>query len=422
MLIEFSVSNFRSFKDKVTLSMVASAMTEHRETHTQQLEGQLPLLKAAVIYGPNASGKSNFIKAFGAMREIVIASSKSQRGEKIATSPYLFDKTTQESPSEFEVIFVKNGVRYQYGFTATTERVHEEWLFAYPKGRAQRWFTRIYDLSSSKYTTSYSEKLVGPKQLWTEATRDNSLFLSTAVQLNSSQLAPIYDWFDSGTRVVGVDVNFPQFTASLCKGSGTKSAITRMLQAADFDIQEIEVSETKFDHAMGKDLPEEVRKELEGRTFYDVKTVHSVEGGTTVRLDIEEESDGTQKFFGLVGPWLDIMATGKVVFIDELHEKLHPQMVHLLVSLFNNQDTNPYGAQIIFSTHDTTILDQKHLRRDQVWFVAKKSDKSSKLYPLTTFSPRKDHEDLAKNYLSGRYGALPYFKNVAEALGAGIGL
>lgn len=417
MLLEFSVTNFRSFKEKATLSLVASSKDEHSETHTIQTADHPTVLTSAVIYGPNASGKSNFLTAFDVMRDIVIGSAKKQRGDKLPAAPHLFDIASNKNPTEFEVVFVRNNVRYQYGFSFSEDRILEEWLYAFPNSRAQRWFGRVFNIEKQNYVMSFSEKLLGAKQLWKEATRENSLFLSTAVQLNSIQLSMVFDWFDNDIAFIGFQNVYPQYTASLCSSNNSKLGIVSFLQAADFDIKDIFIKESKFDVSDYPGIPDEVKSDLEKRTYFHVKTVHKVIGGADLQMDLDEESDGTKKFFGLAGPWIDILSSGKTVFVDELHDNLHPQMVNFLVGLFNDKKVNSGKAQLIFSTHDTAILDQRYLRRDQVWFVEKKRDNSSRLYPLTTFSPRKNHEDLAKNYLHGRYGALPYFKSVADAMG-----
>lgn len=419
MLIEFSVKNFRSIKDTATLSMVAAPTQEHEDSHVMSPEGNLRLLRTAVIYGPNASGKSNFLKAYEVMRSIIVESSKTQRGDKLPVVPHLFDVATRDRPSEFEVNFIVEGIRYQYGFAATAERVYEEWLFAYPKGRSQRWFTRAYDAESNSYETSYTEKLLGSKQLWIEATRENSLFLATAVQLNSKQLAPVFDWFDNKAALIGFREGYPQFTASLCmRGGAPKKMILNFLRKADLDIKDLKVKEDKFDISkLPKDMPDSIKKDFADKTFLDIKVSHSVIGGADLEIDLSEESDGTQKLFSLIGPFIETLVSGGVLFVDELHENLHPNMLKFIISVFHNKKINSSGAQLIYSTHDTSIMDQKSLRRDQVWFVEKKKDQSSRLYPLSDFSPRKDREDLGKNYLLGRYGALPYFKGIADAMG-----
>lgn len=419
MLIEFSVKNFRSFKEKATLSLVAGNDLGNLDGNILSLGySKLKILSSVVLYGANASGKSNFLKAFDRMATIVNDSAKQQRGDKLSVTPHLFDVASTSEPSEFEVIFVTNETKYQYGFSVTNEQVMEEWLFAYPNGRAQRWFSRIFDADKKKYSYSFSDKFSGQRQLWMDSTRENSLFLSTAVQLNNSQLSPIFDWFKNEIAFIGFQDGYPQFTASLCKGGTTLKNVVKFLKAADSDIKNIEVISSKFDLSkLPPGVPDELKEKISNQDFWDVKTVHSVIGGEDIQLDLEDESDGTQKLFGLIGPWLDILASGKTVFVDELNDNLHPLLVRFLVKVFHDHRLNKSGAQLIFSSHDTNLLNQKILRRDQVWFVQKKKDNSSKLFPLSDFSPRKDRENIGENYLLGRYGALPYLADVASAMG-----
>lgn len=425
MLIQFSVKNFRSFRDQQTLSLVSGKGDEHAETHSfePEVSGSVPLLRSAAIYGPNASGKSNLLRALLTMKQVVVNSAvASQRGEKLKVTPFLFDTRTEQEPTEFEAVFLVDDVRYQYGFSATRERVHEEWLMAFPRGRMQRWFNRAYDADSQDYIWEMGDKLTGQKQLWQESTRSNALFLSTAVQLNSSQLQPVFDWFKNTLRVVSLDGWTPGFTASLCEKFALKSKILDFLRAADLGVADIRVRKQEFDpRNLPEDVPASLRQsiidELNGKEVVNLKTVHTTAQGEQVEFDFEQESDGTRKFFYLAGPWLDTLDHGYVLVVDELHDNLHPHMVRFLVDLFHDSRTNPKNAQIIFSTHETSILSQDVFRRDQIWFCEKDETQASRLFPLTDFSPRKGLENLERSYLGGRYGALPYFRQVDLAMG-----
>ena len=168
-------------------------------------------------------------------------------------------------------------------------------------------------------------------------------------------------------------------------------------------------------------MPEAVRKEMLERfkdeTFFNVKTAHILDNGKEVLFDLADESDGTQKIFALSGPWLDTLENGYVLVIDELHDNLHPLIVRFLIRLFHNLETNPRNAQLVFTTHDTSILSQEVFRRDQIWFCDKDESQATQLYPLTDFSPRKGVESLERGYLSGRYGALPYLKDIKNVMG-----
>lgn len=419
MLIEFSVKNYRSVKDEQTLSLIRAKGGELAESNTFKsgAVAGMELLRTAAIYGPNASGKTNLIMAMGTMRRIVLESAtQRQRGDTLPITPFLLDEMTEDSPAVFEIIFIADGVRYQYGFAATRDKVVEEWLLAFPKGRSQRWFGRIWNQQKNTYNWEMGNSLLGQKQLWQEATRPNALFLSTAVQLNSQQLQPVYDWFKNTLRMVSLEWN-PGFTASLCESGEQRTSVLKFLKAADLDIHDVEVKSEKMS---AKHLPDDMPDELKSRLLedmketeiYDIKTVHRSAQGKAVRFDFDDESDGTQKFFALAGPFLDTLKHGHVLFIDELHDNFHPQMVNFLVNLFHNDETNPNNAQMVFTTHETSILSQEVFRRDQIWFCEKDKQQATILYPLTDFSPRKGRENLEAAYLSGRYGALPYLRVV----------
>ena len=414
MLIDFKVKNYRSIKDEQDLNMLSTKQKEHMDTHTftSDASTKMNLLKTAAIYGANAAGKSNFIKALKTMQEIVINSmSTYQRGHLLPVKPFLFDVETKNEPTEFEVSFITDNIRYQYGFSATQERIVEEWLIAYPKGRPQNWFARSLntDINEPSYEWQFGEKFTGQKQLWQESTRDNALFLSTAIHLNSEQLNPVYDWFDKTLRITGVGGWNPKSTIELCKQEKKKSSILQFLQTADMDIEDIEIEEN-------------INKKEQAASWYgyfnpdSVIMWHKDNSGNKVPLKLEEESDGTRKLFAFIGPWLDSLENGHVLLIDELHDNFHPLMVKFLVNLFHSNITNKSNAQLIFTTHETSILSQDVFRRDQIWFCEKKN-KATELYSLVEFKARKGVTDLEKAYLSGRYGALPYFKNITLEMG-----
>jgi len=425
MLIEFNVTNYLSIREQATLSLVKAKSEELKSTNTfvPGAPATPDLLRSSALYGANAAGKSNFIKALQFMQGLVMRSAKeSQAGEKMAITPFLLDETSRNKPSEFEVTFVNQGVRYQYGFSATQERIIEEWLLAYPKGRPQRWIERAYNEKSQAYVWGKMEKLSGQKQLWQAATRSNALFLSTAIQLNNQQLTPVFEWFSTTLHVAGIGAWSPSFSMKLCESLETKNRIARFLKTADLDIDDIQLEKEKLKKEnLPDDMPDEFKKQIEeefgDKLIVNVKTAHFLRSGKKVLFDIYNESDGTQKIFTLAGPWIDSLENGYVLVIDELHDNLHPLMVKFLVNQFHCRETNPKNAQLIFTTHDTSILNQEMFRRDQIWFCEKDKDQSSKLYPLTDFSPRKGVENLEQGYLAGRYGALPYFKNVKMAMG-----
>jgi uncharacterized protein len=423
MLIEFSVTNFLSFSEKQTLSMVADSSKELETTHTFLPTGKakLPrLLPYVGIYGANAAGKSNLLFAMKVMREIVLSSAKDgQVGEPI--KGILPHALFVDKPTEFEIIFIVDGVRYQYGFAATRELITEEWLFAFPAGRSQQWLSRVYDVDSKKYSWSVNAtQLKGKRELWKNATRDNALFLSTAAQLNSEQLGAILEWFRQNLNVGKTDDISPTKTIELCQNSQGKSKVLEFLNTADIGVNDIELKE---EFVSIDKLPDELPLEIKQKILQDLTDEtgkpkpmvrfyfsHQTSEGKHFSLPLQLESAGTRQLFESAGAWLEILEQGRVICIDELESSLHPLITRFLVSLFHNPEINQKRAQLIFTTHDTNILDNDILRRDQIWFVEKDRNQSTRLYPLSDFKPRKN-EALQKGYLQGRYGALPYISS-----------
>ncbi len=426
MLIEFKVKNYRSIKDEQVLSMVKSTTKELEDTNTfvtPEKKKKLKLLRSATIYGPNASGKSNLLKAMKAMQDIVLNSdSKIKRGSKLPITPFLLDAETQVKPTEFEIIFIAEEVRYQYGFILTKNIVLEEWLYAFPEGSAQTWFEKTYNEETNDTDWYFGSKLFGNKKIWSESTRDNALFLSTAIQLNSDQLKPIYDWFQNTFHVLESTARLdPSFTYDLYSQEKYKNEIDKFLHIADLDIEELKITEEQFDIAkLPEDIPIELRNKIvhgsQEVKILDVASLHKSIQGNDVYFDFEDESDGTKKFLAFIGPWIDTLENGYVLVIDELHDNFHPLMVRFLIELFHSNRTNPKNAQLIFTSHETSVMTQEIFRRDQIWFCEKKN-KATELFSLAEFKPRKGVTDIEKSYFSGRYGALPYFKNIDRVMG-----
>jgi AAA15 family ATPase/GTPase len=416
MLIEFSVTNFKSIQATQTLSLAASNATELRDQNcfTSDEKGLPFLLRSVAIYGANASGKSNFLEAMDFMESFVVESAKEgQEGEPIEVKPFMFSIENQAQPSEFEVLFLQEGIRFQYGFAVNQSRVTHEWLLAYPEGRPQRWFEREYNTDTKKDIWYFGSKFKGHKTILQEATRSNALFLSTAVQLNNEQLKPIYNWFYQKLRTIGLGSLAPSYSALKCKNPEERKRILEFLNSADLSIADLKVEMKPFDISnLPLDMPEPLKdiihNALDGKEMPEVKFLHTIAGSKElVALDHDDESVGTRKLFTLAGPWLDVLDNGYVLFVDELNNSMHPMLVRFLISLINNPQINRKNAQLIFSTHDTSLLDNDLFRRDQIWFTEKDSYNATKLYPLSDFTPRKG-EALEKGYLNGRYGALPY--------------
>ncbi len=415
MLIEFRVKNFRSFKDEAILNMAASSDKANEETNVAKTEHRSVsrVLRSAGIYGANASGKSNLVRAMQLLRGIVNDSASLQVGQELNIQPFRLDPKTEASPTEYEATFIVGSVRYQFGFTLTAKRILSEWLIAYKTTQPATWYERTYNEKTAKYDYKFSAQLLGAKSVWSEATRDNALFLSTAVQLNSDQLRPIFDFLARGLVVFeNGSTPLPDLTVSHITKNRAHT-VKQFLSAADISIDEIELRKqqgfftgVKLDLATGgmEAMPHKQREVLMP-TFR-----HKARTGSAV-FDLGDESEGTQKLFALAGPIFDILQKGQVLIVDELDRSLHALLVRQLITMFQNPEVNVKGAQLIFTTHDTSLLDGELLRRDQVWFAEKNEDQASRLYPLTDFSPRKG-EALERGYLSGRYGGVPILRTL----------
>lgn len=420
MLIEFSVKNYRSFWESQTLSMAAGASKELRENNTfSSTLPELPgLLRSAVVYGANGGGKSNLVKALGFMQDLVLLSAReSQEGEQIDLKPFFLHPEGLSRASEFEVVLVEKGVRYQYGFAVTRNRIVHEWLLAFPGNRPQRWFERTHNPGKEEEEWYFGAKMTGQKKTWQKSTRSNALFLSTAVQLNSEQLKPVFNWFQRLVVIGHEDQVRNDFTIDRCEDKKSNDNILAFLKSAGIGVDGIIIKERKFDRITTPfDMPDEIKgyfqNEMKDQTFKEVFFKHRlVDSENFALFPLTEESDGTQKLFSYAAPWLDLLQNGRVMVVDELDNSFHPHLVRYLLRLVHSAAHNTGNGQLIFSTHDTSILDPRILRRDQVWFVEKDDMQATQLYPLSDFHPRKN-EALEKGYLQGRYGALPYIGDI----------
>ena len=413
MLIELKIKNFRSFCEEAIMSMVASTdKTLPENTITASEFGGRSLLRSAVVYGPNAAGKSNLVAAVNFVDRFVRTSMERKLNSPIEVSPFLLVAEPNAAPSEFEITFIdEENVRYQYGFHVTTKQVVREWLVAYPKGLPQTWFEREHG-DGGEPNWFFGRNLKGKNSQVAELTRPDVLFLSNAAKLNHRQLGRVLEWFQRSLQVIGADELSPFLsTYSAARAQQDEQAqerIRNLLAVADFGISDFEVrEETYTEKDLPEDMPAKLRSQLVNKKRLDVYMRHSVGSGSEVAFPLEEESKGTQRLFALSGPLADVLENGWTLFVDELDASLHSLLVRYLVELFHNPQVNPKGAQLIFNTHDTTLMDCCLFRRDQIWFIEKDRQGCSHLYPLLDYSPRKD-EALAKGYLLGRYGAIPF--------------
>ena len=417
MLIEFKVTNFRSIRETQTLSMVASSDKDLAgNTFDTGIAGLPKLVRSAAIYGPNAAGKSNLIAALAFVENMVTDSAReAQVGEPIDIQPFRLSASNRSQDSEFELHFIAEGVRYQYGFMLNSERITSEWLFAYPSGSAQRWFQRRYDAATNKDVYKFSAFLDEGKarQERTKHTIANNLYLSVAVQKNSQKLLPVFTWFQKKLQIIpSMSRIGAGSTSNLCLEPEGKSKILAYMNAAGISVKNFSVDKKTFSQDdFPQYFPEELKSRLlkDGAARFDTKFLYQEnDSNNLISFDLDDESDGTRVLYSFASPWIEMLGNDQVLFIDEIDSSLHPLLVHHLVKLLNCSTSK---AQLIFTTHDTTLLSQQSLRPDQVWFVEKDKQQSTQLYSLSQLSPRKN-EAIEKRYLSGRYGAIPFLSEL----------
>lgn len=418
MLIEFTVGNFRSFKENVTFSMVAAKLAaKNKELDANNVfcvDEQLPLLTSAAIYGANASGKSNLIAALRFMRNLVLNSSKeSQAEERILAEPFRLSTETEDQPSFFEVVFYLGNRRYRYGFTITTERVIEEWLFHVPTTREARLFAR--DLSGIHPAIAFKEARSGLATL----TRKNALFLSVVAQFNGEISQKIIGWFRNlfitnltdQSRLLQIRFNFE-------KGQEWDE-IVDFVKGLDVGISNLEIEQTPLAERLSVNG---VTTDTKVMTRTAIKTFHRKynEEGMPVAWEIfdldQHESDGTRKLFSFAWPIIQTLKHGTILVVDELDARLHPLLTYAIIQLFNSPTTNPNHAQLIFTTHDTNLLSNNLFRRDQIWFMEKDRRGATQFYSLAEFKVRND-ASFEKDYINGRYGAVPFIGALTHIIG-----
>lgn len=418
MLIEFSVENFLSIKNKITLSMMASKDTSHPDNliSYEDHKKNVNLLKTSVIYGANASGKTNILKSMKFMSWFINNSHKMQQGKKISRIPFKLDSSCIYKPSTFEVIFIYKGIKYSYSFSVNGEKVIEEYLYYYPNGRQSTIFER-WDTNNYKFTVDVDEQ-----NMLKERNTDNKLYISTAALWNYDKVKAPFEWLSDNLVVIIENQNFQAYTGHLMNTDPKiNELIKEYMKIADLGIDNIKVTEMSIDEALNGDFLNgisnkdklELLSKVKDAEFVDIRTVHygndENQNHIEVQFEMDEESHGTQRLFGLLGPWIDVLKNGHTLVVDELDIRLHTILTQALVKLFLNPNINTKGAQLIFTTHDTNLLNQDILRRDQIWFAEKDNVKSTDFYSLDDFGIRKD-ERIEKGYLQGKYGAIPFIK------------
>ncbi len=441
MLIEFSFGNYRSFKERVTLSMEAADIASQPPSLDEQnvftVTDDLHLLTSAAIYGANASGKSNLIRALNVMRQLVLTSSReTQLGERLPVEAYLLSTATNDQVSEFEVVFLIHGTQYRYGFAVTTERVISEWLYRLGSLREVTLFSRRHDnIKVNTRTFREGRKLE-------DRTRPNALFLSVVTQFNGSTAGTIFHWFGRLGINTGINDEADMLQAlHHFEHSPYGKLMEKLIRRLDVGIEGLQLERTPavvpssalssipraFAEQMRAVVDELIKGGHEPETI-TMKTLHQrfdregyPVGVVTFDL-LEHESAGTRRLFALAYPLMRSLQEGLVLFVDEIDARIHPNLVIELIRLFHDPATNPHHAQLIFTTHNTNLLNARLFRRDQVWFVEKSRQGASDLYSLVEYRLEdnklvRNDASFEKDYIAGRYGAVPFISNLGAFLG-----
>ena len=422
MLIEFSVSNYLSFKNKATLNMLATSIKEHVDTNIFSTD-RYHLLKGAVIYGANASGKSNMIRAMSTMRRLVLQSFEQSSADDLDITPFLLNTDNEHRPSSFETIFLIDNIRYRYGFEVDNFTIRSEWLFESTKNTEKPLFIREDD--GIEVMKGFPEG----KNLEVR-TRNNALFLAVADQFNGRIAQKIIKWFNNFISISGLShEGYKAVTFGMLENKQTRNTLLDFYKKLDLGFDEINILKKQFNpKELPTDLPDDLIKQFitdfEGAYKIDIKTVHKRYDGKNkevgnVEFDMRsQESSGTNKLFNISGPIFDVLNEGGLLVVDELDASLHPLLTLAITKLYNSNEFNKNNAQLIFATHDTNLLNHGNYRRDQIYFVEKDQYGASDIYSLVEYKEdgktiRKDRS-FEKEYIDGRYGAIPVIGNLSN--------
>ena len=418
MLVEFNVNNFKSIKNSVKFSMLTSTKDAGNTFDVRDYK----ILSSAIIYGANASGKSNFLRALAFMRNFVLNRFKIlQSIDKLPHEPFKLCTDTEDSSSFFEIVFFTNDTKYRYGFEMDSEIIYSEWLFADEKGKEAKLFIRDIDENDYVNPNKFREGYVFfDKKNQKIKIAKNQLFIWKCDQEDGETSKSILEWFNNLNMIDGMDhKGYINFTMKKMEDENFKNKIVDLVKTADIDIDDINIEEDNIplDVIEKLPMPDSMKKEIlnDGNLkSIEINTKHkkydssgNVIGEVIFELD-KEESKGTRKFFAMSAPIIDTLQNGKILIIDELDASLHPILTQHLIQLFHDKDINSKNAQLIFATHDTNLLKPHIFRRDQIWLTEKDKYGSTDLYSLAQFRGVRAKEDFEKQYIQGKYGAIPY--------------
>lgn len=391
MLVQFLFENFKCFKDETKLSLVASHLIKENQDNVIKTDKH-NLLKSVVIYGPNASGKTKLLNAFQFMRLMVERSTNNAVDRGFSIDTFRLNTESKESPSFFEAVFILNDTQYRYGFELTKKKILAEWLYMKEDEEKELFYRegKIIDYDASELKRIKS--LVGEDMI-----REDSLLLTVLAQFNDQLSQKIVKWFHH-VNMLSADGDTVQSYTLDKLTTPMKQKIVRLMKDADFSINDF------VRHPINKN---------------EIQTLHTVYDENKLRVDetpfmLEEESNGTIHFLSLTAPILDTLERGKILMIDELDSGLHHDLIVALLKLFHSSETNPHNAQLIFNTQNTNLLSGDLFRKDQIYFVSKNRYGEASLTSAADFMLRPG-TNIQKKYLEGRFGAVPYLKNMPEA-------
>ncbi len=444
MLIRFLFENFRSFKEENVLEMLSTNSKDHFSHVIRDEENKsISIVRIAAMYGANASGKSNVVSAMSFAQELIIEGTKGD--QIINVIPFRLDKSARTKPSKFEFTFKHLGIIYTYGFVTNSNEILEEWLFATPKTVEVKYFERINRKGKVKVEFGPSLLRKGKdaksKQFMNfvaEGTRPNQLFLTEAVDRNVERLKVVTQWFENILTIVQAESHYSSLEIRVQRDKTFTDFLGKFLESVGTGIEGITTEKRPLNFEMDfEGMPENLKQEIKndltkGKTLsmhssdgtqfcviqdddkqfalINLKTVHTGIDGTKERFDVEDESDGTQRLMHLIPILYNSKSTDKTYVIDELDRRLHPLLSQqFLRNYLENEEKSK--SQLIFTTHDTNLLDAELLRNDEIWFVDKDNYGESKLYSLAEFKLRKGLK-IEKGYLSGRFGAIPFISGL----------
>ena len=422
MLIEFKFGNFRSFRDEAVLSMEAMGLGRLKNCLISY--NSMKLIPSVAIYGKNGGGKSNVIRAFWLAVQFIKNAQRTQHeNAKIPVKPFLLNDYSKYEPTFFEFAYVLDNLKYIYGFSATKEKIFSEYLYHSPKGQKATVFTR----TEQKFTFT-EEK--AKRKLISEAVAPNQLFFSVACTMNDADCRAM-KWFRDYVFFSRDYADIPEQLLEYSNDKNMLAAISGYAKAADLGIEKMEFEfkdEVVKDFESEKNIPEEIRfaltafmqnlkensniseiglqkSEVRATSYHNGINKNGIK--TSFTLDLSDESDGTRKLMSIAPAIESVLNNGGIVLVDELEKELHPMLVNYIVAKFQSKTSNPNGAQLIFTTHNTELLNMELMRKDQLYFADKnRKDGASELYSIGDFST-KTADNIRKGYLAGKYGATP---------------